>query len=249
MRNFLMLVCTVVCLASIGCCGPLGCGPGSGIPVGCSDCDGLGSSAGCGIAGCRCGVGPVCGAAGVRRACGGPGIARASIDRIRAERPFQQFKRSLVCGSGCGETYIGEWTSTPPDAYDPCCGDQFVGGATKCRPFCWERGTLARGFYGGRYHNSYRAAATGGCGTSACSGGCGGEIASEGYVSESYIEDPGFSHGAAGCSTCDASKAAGGTRVAQNRVTQNRVARSQAQPQKSIQEKAHQARLDQRNFR
>ena len=30
---------------------------------------------------------------------------------------------------------MGEWISTPPDACDPCCGDQWVGGATACRPF------------------------------------------------------------------------------------------------------------------
>ena len=244
MRNFLVLIFAVVCMASIGCCGPLGCGPGCGIPGGCNDCDGLGvgtygagCGAGCGvgacgIAGCGCGVGPVCGPYGVRRVCGGPGIARASVDRIRARQPIQSLKRQLVCGSGCGETYLGEWISTPPDVSDPCYGDQFIGGATKCRPFCWERGTLARGlFCGGRYCNSYRAAASCGCGTSSC--GCGGEIisngyVSDGYVSDGYIEDLDYSYGEPACSTCNASDSVSGsgTRVAKSQ-SRNEVSQTQ----------------------
>jgi len=163
MRNLLMLACVAFCLALTGCCGPLGCGPGCGIPVGCNECDGLGASSngsgsrgggvgpacggGCGIrSGCAtgtCGVARPCG-----RACGGRlcGVATCGAQRIAtrarngAQRlangasntavRFQNFKRSLVCGSGCGEAYIGEWISTPPDAYDPCRGDQFVGGTT-----------------------------------------------------------------------------------------------------------------------
>jgi len=133
MRTFLMLACIVISVASVGCCGPLGCGPGCDVPVGCNECDNFGSgrayfgsriyNGGCGVAGCRCGIGPVCGSRGVRRACGGPGIARASIDRVRQRQPIQQLKRTLVCGSGCGETYLGEWISSPPDSCDPCRGD------------------------------------------------------------------------------------------------------------------------------
>lgn len=236
-----MLACVVVCLVSVGCCGPLGCGPGCGVPVGCNDCDGLSTmyssgyggvgACGCGVGACGC-VGPVCGARGVRRACGGPGIARASADRI------QSLKRTLVCGSGCGETYLGEWISTPPDASDPCCGDQFVGGATKCRPFCWQRGTIARNLYGGRYYNSYRAAASCGCGVASC--GCGvascgyeGEIVGESYISDSYIETPSYSHGGASCATCNADNTAGGTRIA-------KVAKSQSRPKKVTHAKAQQ---------
>ncbi len=75
---------------------------------------------------------------GQRTVPGGP------IDALR------QARKSLVCGGGCGEVYWGEWRSTPPDCQDPCCDDQFVGGATPCRPFCWQPGTLLRGLYGSR---------------------------------------------------------------------------------------------------
>ncbi len=75
---------------------------------------------------------------------GPPRIPHGPIDGLR------QAKRSLVCGRGCGEVYYGEWISTPPDCCDPCCGDQFVGGAVRCTPFCWEPGTLLRHLYGRR---------------------------------------------------------------------------------------------------
>ncbi len=40
-------------------------------------------------------------------------------------RPVQ----SAVCcsGGGCGEVYWGEWNGDPPDDFDPCCGDRWVG--------------------------------------------------------------------------------------------------------------------------
>lgn len=41
-------------------------------------------------------------------------IAHRPLDSMR------QFRRSLTCGSGCGETYYDEWTSSPPDCCDPC---------------------------------------------------------------------------------------------------------------------------------
>jgi len=43
MRTFLMLACIVISVASVGCCGPLGCGPGCDVPVGCNECDNFGS--------------------------------------------------------------------------------------------------------------------------------------------------------------------------------------------------------------
>lgn len=247
MRNLLMLACVVFCLASIGCCGPMGCGPGCGIPVGCNDCDGLGAGqsygvgsrlacrdGACGIGGgCGCGVG-ACGVARpCGRACGGRlcGVAACGAQRLATRAcngaqllangacnsavRFQSFKRSLVCGSGCGEAYIGEWTSTPPDAYDPCCGDQWVGGATKCRPFCWQRGTFIRNLYGGRYCSASESSTPCGCGLASC-GDYGGEVI-ENYVSDEYIET---GHGGSGCTTCDASDAVGaskGTRVARRK--------------------------------
>ena len=81
--------------------------------------------------------------------------------------PFESLvglRKRIVCGSGCGETYHGEWMSTPPDCEDPCQGDQFVGGAVKARPFCWAPGTiwgaLVPSLYGGRFCDS--------CGESFC---------------------------------------------------------------------------------
>ena len=58
------------------------------------------------------------------------GISSGPLEGLR------QWRKSFTCGGGgCGEVYVGEWISTPPDCYDPCCGDQFVGGAFPARPF------------------------------------------------------------------------------------------------------------------
>jgi len=118
----------------------------------------------------------------------------------------QNFKRSLVCGGGgCGETYIGEWISTPPDCSDPCCGDQFVGGATQCRPFCREPGSLIRriGLIGQRHCDGFASSTP--CGCDACSG-------YEGEVFDGeYYGDDVSSHG--DCATC-ATNSAGQTRHA-----------------------------------
>ena len=93
-------------------------------------------------------IGPGCGSS--CNDCDGTGYGHS-----RATGPFSQmsqWRKSLTCGSGCGETYIGEWISTPPDCADPCCGNQFVGGAVKARPFCWQRGSFFRnGIFGGLY--------------------------------------------------------------------------------------------------
>lgn len=46
----------------------------------------------------------------------------------------RHWRKSWTCGAGCGETYYGEWRSTPPDCVDPCpdfgcgCGDAACGG-------------------------------------------------------------------------------------------------------------------------
>ena len=176
MVRFCFLVCCVaVSLMSMGCCGPMGCGPGCGVPMGCSDCDGYGH---------------------------GNGIVNGPLDGLR------QMKRSLVCGGGCGEAYIGEWISTPPDAVDPCCGDQWVGGATKCRPFCWEPGALlgGLGLYGGRFCSGAESSMPCGCGIDTCDGGCG---FAEDYIETEYSGtvggcSSGNCGGGSGCSTCDA---------------------------------------------
>lgn len=118
-------------------------------------------------------------------------IANGPLDALRNAR------RRMVCGSGCGEAYVGEWISTPPDATDPCCGDQFVGGATKCRPFCFQPGNLIRGMYGQRMCSGDASSTPCDCGVNFCDGGC-GMGASSPVVSGRMISAP------AGCSTCTA---------------------------------------------
>ena len=112
---------------------------------------------------------------------------------------LRNFRQSLVCGGGgCGETYIGEWISTPPDDCDPCCGTQFVGGATPRQPFCWQPGSLigSLNFYGQRYCSG---AESKGC--AECGGGCGtpGE-----YFEGSEYSGEVISSGVSGCATCAA---------------------------------------------
>lgn len=97
-------------------------------------------------------------------------------ETVLPQRPFDRLRnlrKGLVCGSGCGEVYVGEWTSTPPDCADPCCGTDFVGGATPCRPNCWQPGKLMRqllggGLYGGRFCDGDASSTASGCGGTGC---------------------------------------------------------------------------------
>ena len=129
------------------------------------------------------GVGPGCGVSNCYD-CDGVGYG----DRVIPMRPLdglRQMRKNLVCGSGCGEVYYGEWISTPPDCADPCCGEQFVGGATPCRPGCWQPGILLRSLYGGRNCTGEQSSTPCGCGDHACDGGCSfvSSVTSGGYVS------------------------------------------------------------------
>lgn len=109
-----------------------------------------------------------------------------------------QLRKSMVCGSGCGEAYYDEWVSTPPDACDPCHDDQFVGGATPCVPFCWRPGTLF-GLFGGLYGTRF----CDGCGHSFDQCGCGPVGCDDGCGCDSGCGcDVG---GGGGCSTCSSS--------------------------------------------
>ena len=116
-------------------------------------------------------------------------IANGPLDALRNAR------RRMVCGSGCGEAYVGEWISTPPDSHDPCCGDQFVGGATKCRPFCWQPGGLFQGLYGKRFCSGDASSTPCPCGVNFCDGGC--SAASTPVMGE-VMAAP------SGCTTCTA---------------------------------------------
>jgi hypothetical protein len=172
-RFSLLAAGLLVSILSIGCCGPMGCGPGCG-SYACNDCDG----------GC------------------GPTMACSPMDGMR------QFKRSLVCGGGCGEAYMGEWISTPPDACDPCCGDQWVGGATACRPFCWQPGALLSRLQ--LYGQRCRDAACGDACCDPCDVGCGCDTCcDEGYseyggYEEVEVYDGGVISGGSdcGCASC-----------------------------------------------
>jgi hypothetical protein len=185
-RCCLMLTCLAVTLMSIGCCGPIGCGPGCGIPMGCSDCDGVGVA------------GPV----------------YRPLDRIR------NFKRTLVCGSGCGETYVGEWISTPPDCQDPCCGNQWVGGARPCRPFCWQPGALLGNMYGSRFCEGTESSAPCDCEGAFDGGYMDGTVVDEGYLDGSQTGGS----GGGGCASCSARSS--GLRAAQRMPAVDPVTRS-----------------------
>ena len=189
MKNSLLLTtaCVAALLFSGCCCGPYG---GCGGPVG------GGFAGGCGGGGCTTNCNDC------------DGVYSAA--RPMAYGPLQhlnQMRKSLVCGGGCGEVYYGEWQSTPPDACDPCNGNQFVGGAVPCDPFCWNwrpgqfffgfLGSIGN-FYGQRYYSGY-----GGCG---CGAGNVGDCGCDGGY------DAGCDSGACGdggCSTCNANSAVG----------------------------------------
>lgn len=105
---------------------------------------------------------------------------------------FRTWRKSLTCGNGCGEVYVDEWCSHPPDCQDPCdfgnCGTQLAcGGCGQCgicrRPIRPLKTAfhLVQGIYGKR-----TCADCGGC--DPC--GCGGEIIESGCdcCSTTYAE-------------------------------------------------------------
>lgn len=181
MRNlYLAAILLTACAGAVGCCGPMGCGPGCGLAnSGCNDCEG--------------GFGP-------RQP-----LASGPIDALR------NMRRSMVCGGGCGEVYYGEWLSTPPDCADPCCGTQFVGGATKCSPFCWQPGLLIGNLYGKRVDDCGCAT----CGETGCDD-CGETMAYEGSAVGSGCTNCASAQGA----TLNRMAAASTSKVAQNEPPQ-----------------------------
>jgi hypothetical protein len=60
-------------------------------------------------------------------------------------------RRQLMCGHGCGEIYLGEWISDPPDCADPCdtCYGQWTGPGGVCRLGPFQR--ILAGLHGYRY--------------------------------------------------------------------------------------------------
>ena len=132
------------------------------LSVGC--CGPRGCGVGCGVHSCN--------------DCDGSGYG----ERVIPQRPFDRLRNgSLFCGSGCGEVYVDEWISTPPDCCGPCSGTDWVGGASPCSPYCWQPGDLFRrfnlGLLGGRYCTGAESSAPCGCGGGGCSdGSCGSTI-------------------------------------------------------------------------
>ena len=194
-RLSLVLTCLAISLMSIGCCGPMGCGVGRGVPMDCDSCEGTVVQG---------------------------GIVGGPLEGIR------RMRRNFVCGSGCGEVYRGEWRSTPPDCQDPCCGDQWVGGAQVARPFgfpraCgWYPGKLADKLYGGRFCSGAESSVPCGCGD-VCDGGCG----TGGFIEGGFIESGGSSSGSCGCASCNGRDAMGsGVRMASGVPASDGVTRS-----------------------
>jgi hypothetical protein len=64
---------------------------------------------------------------------------------------FPWLRRQLTCGHGCGEVYLGEWISDPPDCVDPCdtCYGQWTGPGGVCRLGPFQR--ILAGLHGYRY--------------------------------------------------------------------------------------------------
>jgi hypothetical protein len=69
----------------------------------------------------------------------GPGPCEACSDCPQTCGILPWFYRSRICGKGCGEIYMGEWISDPPDCCDPCdpCHGCFTGqqGCCNLGPF------------------------------------------------------------------------------------------------------------------
>ena len=108
------------------------------------------------------------------------------------QRPLAAIRSGKIfCGSGCGEVYVDEWLSTPPECSDPCSGGNFVGkgasscgasscgapscGCAACRAICcWQPGNLLRRFgqlLGGRCCTGAQSSVD--CGGGSCGIGCG----------------------------------------------------------------------------
>ncbi len=186
------------------------CGPmGCGPGMGVSACD---DCAGCGV--------------------GGEYISNSPMEGL------QRWRKGLTCGYGCGETYVDEWISTPPNCSDPCCGDQFVGGAVAAQPLTWQPGMLFGGLYGKRYCSGDASSAPCACGVVEC-GGCGGGevIVDSGYIDSGVIDGGHIQDvptavpapaagGSSGCG-CASCATPSGTRLAHRPTANSITARAQ----------------------
>ena len=150
----------------------------------------------------------------------GQPLAGGPINAVR------NLRRSATCGSGCGETYIGEWTSTPPDANDRCCGENFAGGAVKVHRFgrtrtqCLGCGGLLRGLYGKRICSGAESSQSCGGDGGYCQSCSGGDSSEGDYIVDDYTDvssevvAPGPVSGGCGCATCRGPESPMATRLA-----------------------------------
>ena len=154
--------------------------------------------------------GPRCGGVTSCNDCDGIGYG----EKVIPQRPFDRLRNgSLFCGSGCGEVYVDEWLSNPPECCDPCDGADFIGANSNChsscRAACWQPGDLLRrmgsGLLGGRYCTGDQSSADcgcgGGCDDGGCSdGSCGGSAVEYSSPVEYSTASP-VSSSSCGCST------------------------------------------------
>ena len=108
-------------------------------------------------------------------------MASVTVKESIPQRPFDRIRNgSLFCGSGCGEIYVDEWGSNPPDCCDPCQGADWIGPNSNChdscQSTCWQPGDLLRriglGLVGGRNCTGQQSSADCGCSDGGCGGGC-----------------------------------------------------------------------------
>ncbi len=108
--------------------------------------------------------------------------------------PFGTVRKTLACGSGCGEIYYGDWLSNPPNTCNECDATGYARGVNArmpwlCNPFAFW-GYQYRPNSGG-YGNPLRGAVWGygqygthghgvGCGGVGCGSGC-NDCGSGGY--------------------------------------------------------------------
>lgn len=185
-RAMLVLVVSAAMMAASGCCNPYIYRGGCGLPGPCGSCGPCEPSCGpcepCGPEVAPCGPAAPCGVCVNDPCCGDCGPP------CHGCYPLLGFWRWLTCGSGCGDVYVNEWCSDPPDCCDPCdpCGN-FVGpqccpprhsrflqclfGQPCCEPFL-----PTIGFFHGCCPPACgdTMACGGGCGDCGGCGGCGG---------------------------------------------------------------------------
>lgn len=109
---------------------------------------------------------------------------------------FPALRRGLTCGKGCGEIYISEWISDPPDCCDPCdaCGN-WVGPNLACNPGPLKRVLAA--LHGYRYCPRPDCGQVCGLCPTGGRGGCCGDVAFGGEVIVPHGADI-YYHGPAG---------------------------------------------------